>query len=103
MALLSLAYETYNGNNGIFKTTLNVPNNSGKFFFISFFLIAFSILRITQLIFSHLPYVPGLCVSDITEEGKEFLIQSLCGIVFIENIHTTWHILSQGPTNFPDI
>jgi len=26
---------------------------------------------------------------DIKEEGKEFFIQSPCGIIFIENIHRT--------------
>jgi len=39
----------------------------------------------------------------IKEEGKKFLIQNPCGIISIENMHRTWCILSQGPTNFPDI
>jgi hypothetical protein len=39
-------------------------------------------------------------MSDIKEEGKEYLIQSLCGFIFIENTHRTWYILSQV---LPDI
>jgi hypothetical protein len=39
-------------------------------------------------------------MSDIKEEGKEYLIRSLYGFIFIENIHRTWYILSQG---LPDI